>query len=119
MHITGNDNVIGYNMIETPSSTSTSEDEVAIRFLYQQLMDDWNEGTGKFLEYVGRYCDTGRVLRYSGLNAGIVTSIFKMGCRFPNRIVNEYTTSCYTSVQLSRDKSWLFFKQHIDRRDLI
>jgi hypothetical protein len=47
MHITGNDNVIGYNMIEPPSSTSTSEDEVAIRFLYQHLMDGWNKVPAK------------------------------------------------------------------------
>jgi uncharacterized protein (TIGR02246 family) len=64
MHITGNDNVIGYNMIEPPSSTSTSEDEVAIRFLYQQLMDGWNKGTGE--AFAAPFAEDGDLVGFDG-----------------------------------------------------
>jgi hypothetical protein len=47
MHITRNDYVIGDSMIEPPSGTSTSAEEVATRSLYQQLMDGWNRGSGE------------------------------------------------------------------------
>lgn len=64
MHITGNDNVIWYNMIEPPSSTSTSEDEVAIRFLYQQLMDGWNKGTGE--AFAAPFAEDGDLVGFDG-----------------------------------------------------
>jgi len=64
MHITGNDNFIGHNMIEHPSSTSTSADEVAIRSLYQQLMDGWNKGSGE--AFAATFAEDGDLVGFDG-----------------------------------------------------
>ena len=64
MHIIRNDNVIGHNMTESPSSTSTSADEVAIRLLYQQLMDGWNRGSGK--AFAAPFAEGGDLVGFDG-----------------------------------------------------
>jgi len=46
-HISGNDNVQKHSITEPTSSTSTPADEIAIRSLYQQLMDGWNKGSSE------------------------------------------------------------------------
>ena len=46
--ISGNDSVQKHSMTEpASSSTSTPADEIAIRSLYQQLMDGWNKGSSE------------------------------------------------------------------------
>jgi hypothetical protein len=46
--ISGNDSVQKHGMTEpASSSTSTPADEIAIRSLYQQLMDGWNKGSSE------------------------------------------------------------------------
>src|SRR5918996_3544758 len=66
MHIIRNDNVIGHNMTESPSSTSTSADEVAIRLLYQQLMDGWNRGSGK--AFAAPFAEGGDLVGFDGMH---------------------------------------------------
>src|SRR5918996_301503 len=64
MHIIRNDNVIGHNMTESPSSTSTSADEVAIRLLYQQLIDGWNKGNGE--AFASPFAEDGDLVGFDG-----------------------------------------------------
>jgi uncharacterized protein (TIGR02246 family) len=64
IHITANDDDIGHNMIESPSSTSTTTDEVAIRSLYQQLMDGWNKGSGE--AFAAPFADDGDLVGFDG-----------------------------------------------------
>jgi uncharacterized protein (TIGR02246 family) len=62
--ITGNDNVIEYSMTEPPISTSTPRDKVAIRFLYQQIMDGWNTGNGQ--AFAAPFAENGDLVGFDG-----------------------------------------------------
>jgi uncharacterized protein (TIGR02246 family) len=62
--ITGNDSFIGHSMAELTPSTSTSSDEVAIRSLYQQMMDGWNRGSGE--EFAAPFAEDGDLVGFDG-----------------------------------------------------
>ena len=63
--ISGNDSVQKYSMTEPTSSTSsTLADEIAIRFLYQQLMDGWNNGSDEAL--AAPFAEDGDLVGFDG-----------------------------------------------------
>ena len=56
---TENDGVVEHNMSELPSA-----DEMAIRSLYQQLMDGWNEGSGE--AFAAPFAEDGDLVGFDG-----------------------------------------------------
>lgn len=63
--ISGNDSVQKHSMTEpASSSTSTPADEIAIRSLYQQLMDGWNKGSGE--AFAAPFAEDGDLVGFDG-----------------------------------------------------
>ena len=63
--ISGNDSIQKYSMTEPTSSTSSIlADEIAIRFLYQQLMDGWNKGSSEAL--AAPFAEDGDLVGFDG-----------------------------------------------------
>lgn len=67
--ISGNVSVQKHSMTEPTSSTLTPADEIAIRSLYQQLMDGWNKGNGE--AFAASFAEDGDLVGFDGthLNA--------------------------------------------------